>query len=103
MICIITKFRKQRIRKTDQYGAYTENRIREITQDNIARFKKITEIDPDIAKLEKVLNIQEGEAGKRQMDALEAGFEEFNKYKQEHPGESRLLLHGYQLIKMKVA
>ena len=75
-------------RKTDQYGAYTENRIREITQDNIARFRKITEIDPDIAKLEKVLNIQEGEAGKRQMDALEAGFEEFNKYKQEHPGEA---------------
>ena len=75
-------------RKTDQYGAYTENRIREITQDNIARFKKITEIDPDIAKLEKVLNIQEGEAGKRQMDALEAGFEEFNKYKNEHPNES---------------
>ena len=75
-------------RKTDQYGAYTENRIREITQDNIARFKKITEIDPDIAKLERVLNIQEGEAGKRQMDALEAGFEEFNKYKNEHPNES---------------
>lgn len=75
-------------RKTDQYGAYTENRIREITQDNIARFKKITEIDPDIAKLERVLNIQEGEAGKRQMDALEAGFEEFNKYKSEHPNES---------------
>lgn len=72
-------------RKTDQYGAYTENRIREITQDNIARFKKITEIDPDIAKLERVLNIQEGEAGKRQMDALEAGFEEFNKYKQNNP------------------
>jgi hypothetical protein len=75
-------------RKTDQYGAYTENRIREITQNNIARFKKITEIDPDIAKLERVLNIQEGEAGKRQMDALEAGFEEFNKYKNEHPNES---------------
>jgi len=75
-------------RKTDQYGAYTENRIREITQDNIARFKKITEIDPDIAKLERVLNLQEGEAGKRQMDALEAGFEEFNKYKNEHPNES---------------
>ena len=75
-------------RKTDTYGAYSENRIREITQDNIARFKKITEIDPEIAKYEKVLNIQEGEAGKRQMDALEAGFEEFNKYKQEHPNES---------------
>lgn len=75
-------------RKTDQYGAYTENRIREITQDNIARFKKITEIDPDIAKLEKVLNIQEGEAGKRQMDALEAGFEAFNKYKQDNPGSA---------------
>ena len=75
-------------RKTDQYGAYTENRIREITQDNLARFKKITEIDPEIGKLEKMLNIQEGEAGKRQMDALEAGFEEFNKYKQNHPGEA---------------
>ena len=75
-------------RKTDQYGAYTENRVREITQDNIARFKKITEIDPDIAKYEKILNIQEGEAGKRQMDALEAGFEEFNKYKQENPGNA---------------
>ena len=75
-------------RKTDQYGAYTENRIREITQDNIARFKKITEIDPDIAKLERVLNIQEGEAGKRQMDALEAGFEAFNKYKQDNPGSA---------------
>lgn len=73
-------------RKTDQYGAYTENRIREITQDNIARFKRITEIDPEIAKYEKILNIQEGEAGKRQMDALEAGFEEFNKYKQNNPG-----------------
>ena len=75
-------------RKTEEYGAYTENKIREITQDNIARFKKITEIDPEIAKLEEVLNIQEGEAGKRQMDALETGFEAFNKYKQEHPGEA---------------
>ena len=75
-------------RKTDQYGAYTQNRIRDITADNIARFNKITEIDPEIAKLEKILNIQEGEAGRRQMDALESGFEEFNKYKQEHPGEA---------------
>jgi hypothetical protein len=76
-------------RQTDKFGAYTENRLREITQDNIARFKKITEIDPDIAKLERVLNIQEGEAGRRQMDALESGFEEYNKYKREHPGDSK--------------
>ena len=56
-------------RQTDKFGAYTENRLRDITGNNIAEFKKITEVEPALAQLEGQIDL-ESRKGRAQMKSL---------------------------------
>ena len=65
-------------RQTDKFGAYTDNRIREITQDNLSKFKQITEVEPALKQLEGQINL-ESRQGRAQMQSLINAWDEYQK------------------------
>ena len=76
-------------RQTDKFGAYTDNRIREISQDNLAKFKQITEIEPALKQLEGEINL-ESRKGRMQMQSIINAWDEYQKQMSKIPAEQKV-------------
>ena len=75
--------------KVGQIKGIEENKVRDITGENIANFFTTSEAKPQLEFLAKQLNITEGEAQKRAIEASEKAYEEYNKYLNQMKNEGK--------------
>lgn len=76
-------------RQIDKFGAYTDNRVREISQDNLAKFKEITEIEPSLKQLEGQINL-ESRKGRMQMQSIINAWDEYQKQMNKIPADQKV-------------